>query len=198
MANIVNIEPLNFKNGAAKKLQYTNETQNYRIMRPSNLKVKLKIPGNIRNSSYKYTIDIKNSSTDGNNSKIYTYVPDKPKKDLPDIILKIILGDHDYDQNEVDFINMLNRKYKQNYYTKYLVNSFGAEEINLEMVNWTNCMNEKPHSKIILTSNEDAKKLQLTGTPAFFVINSDGQVSKLFGAQPFNVFERVFDELLEK
>ena len=73
-----------------------------------------------------------------------------------------------------------------------------AEEINLEMVNWTNCMNEKPHSKIILTSNEDAKKLQLTGTPAFFVINSDGQVSKLFGAQPFNVFERVFDELLEK
>ena len=72
-----------------------------------------------------------------------------------------------------------------------------AEEINLDMDQWVKCMNEKPHSKTILTSNEDAKKLQLTGTPAFFVINSDGQVSKLFGAQPFEVFERVFDEKLE-
>ena len=72
-----------------------------------------------------------------------------------------------------------------------------AEEINLDMNKWTECMNEKPHSKTILTSNEDAKKLQLTGTPAFFIINSDGQVSKLFGAQPYEVFERVFDEQLE-
>ena len=72
-----------------------------------------------------------------------------------------------------------------------------AEEINLDMDKWFKCMNEKPHSKTILTSNEDAKKLQLTGTPAFFVISSDGQVSKLFGAQPFEVFERVFNEKLE-
>ena len=72
-----------------------------------------------------------------------------------------------------------------------------AEEINLDMDQWVKCMNEKPHSKTILSSNEDAEKLQLTGTPAFFVINSDGQVSKLFGAQPFEVFERVFDEQLE-
>ena len=72
-----------------------------------------------------------------------------------------------------------------------------AEKINLDMDKWVKCMNEKPHSKTILTSNEDAKKLQLTGTPAFFVISSDGQVSKLFGAQPFEVFERVFDEKLE-
>ena len=72
-----------------------------------------------------------------------------------------------------------------------------AEKINLDMDKWVKCMDEKPHSKTILTSNEDAKKLQLTGTPAFFVINSDGQVSKLFGAQPFEVFKRVFDEKLE-
>jgi protein-disulfide isomerase len=72
-----------------------------------------------------------------------------------------------------------------------------AEEINLDMDKWAKCMDEKLHSKTILTSNEDAKKLQLTGTPAFFVISSDGQVSKLFGAQPFEVFERVFNEKLE-
>ena len=72
-----------------------------------------------------------------------------------------------------------------------------AQDIGLEMNQWTDCMSQQKHSKTILDSNEDAKKLQLTGTPAFFVINSDGQVSKLFGAQPFEVFERVFDEKLE-
>jgi len=73
-----------------------------------------------------------------------------------------------------------------------------ALDIGLEMNQWTDCMSQQKHSKIIIDSNEDAKKLQLTGTPAFFVISSDGQVSKLFGAQPFEVFERVFDEKLEK
>ena len=72
-----------------------------------------------------------------------------------------------------------------------------AQDIGLEMNQWTDCMSQQKHSKTILDSNEDAKKLQLTGTPAFFVISSDGQVSKLFGAQPFEVFERVFDERLE-
>jgi len=72
-----------------------------------------------------------------------------------------------------------------------------AQDIGLEMNQWTDCMTQQKYSKTILTSNEDAKKLQLTGTPAFFVINSDGQVSKLFGAQPYDVFERVFDEQLE-
>ena len=72
-----------------------------------------------------------------------------------------------------------------------------AQDIGLEMNQWTDCMAQQKYSKTILTSNEDAKKLQLTGTPAFFVINSDGQVSKLFGAQPYEVFERVFDEQLE-
>ncbi len=72
-----------------------------------------------------------------------------------------------------------------------------AQDIGLEMNQWTDCMSQQKHSKTILDSNEDAKKLQLTGTPAFFVISSDGQVSKLFGAQPFEVFERAFNEKLE-
>ena len=72
-----------------------------------------------------------------------------------------------------------------------------AQDIGLEMNQWTDCMSQQKHSKTILDSNEDAKKLQLTGTPAFFVISSDGQISKLFGAQPFEVFEKVFNEKLE-
>ena len=73
-----------------------------------------------------------------------------------------------------------------------------AERINVDMDTWNKCMNEKPHSKTIMESNNDARSLELTGTPAFFVINSNGEVTKLFGAQPFEVFKKTFDEQLEK
>ena len=72
-----------------------------------------------------------------------------------------------------------------------------ADEINVNVDKWTECMNEKTHTKRIIDSNNDAKSLQLTGTPAFFIINSNGEVSKLFGAQPFEIFEKVFDKELE-
>lgn len=72
-----------------------------------------------------------------------------------------------------------------------------ADEINVNVDKWTECMNEKTYSKRIIDSNNDAKSLQLTGTPVFFIINSNGEVSKLFGAQPFEIFEKVFDKELE-
>ena len=72
-----------------------------------------------------------------------------------------------------------------------------AQQIGLNMNKWSECMNKGSHSQIILKSNNDARTLELTGTPAFFVINSNGQVSKLFGAQPFEVFEKIFDKELE-
>lgn len=73
-----------------------------------------------------------------------------------------------------------------------------AEEINVNMEQWTECMNEKPYSKTIIESNNDAKALELTGTPAFFIITEEGKVTKLFGAQPFEIFKKVFDEQLGK
>ena len=53
-----------------------------------------------------------------------------------------------------------------------------AEEVNADMDKWTQCMNEKSHSITINESNNDARTLELTGTPAFFVINSEGEVCK--------------------
>ena len=73
-----------------------------------------------------------------------------------------------------------------------------AEEIDADMDNWTECMNGKKHSKIIMDSNNDAKSLELTGTPAFFIIDENRKVTKLFGAQPFEVFQKIFDSQLEK
>ena len=73
-----------------------------------------------------------------------------------------------------------------------------AQQIDLNIDKWSKCMIEQKYAQTILSSNDDAKALELTGTPAFFVINSNGEVSKLVGAQPFEVFKRTFDNELEK
>ena len=73
-----------------------------------------------------------------------------------------------------------------------------AQEIGLDMDVWSKCMLNGIHSQTILASNEDAKSLELTGTPAFFVIGPDGKTTKLFGAQPLETFEKVFKLELEK
>ena len=72
-----------------------------------------------------------------------------------------------------------------------------AQQIGLNMDKWSECMIQQKHSQTILNSNDDAKTLGLTGTPAFFIINSEGKVTKLVGAQPFEVFKTTFDNILE-
>ncbi|AFS82718.1 DsbA family protein [Candidatus Nitrosopumilus sediminis] len=73
-----------------------------------------------------------------------------------------------------------------------------AQDIGLDMNVWSECMINGTHSQIILASNEDARSLELTGTPAFFVIGPDGKTTRLFGAQPFETFEKVFENELKK
>ena len=73
-----------------------------------------------------------------------------------------------------------------------------AQEINLDLEQWAECMDNETHLKIIVASSDDARSLELTGTPAFFVIGPDEKVTKLFGAQPYEVFEKIFDEELKK
>jgi len=73
-----------------------------------------------------------------------------------------------------------------------------AQEINLDMEKWSDCMINENHSQTILASNEDARTLELTGTPSFFIIGSDGKTTRIFGAQPFEVFENVFEADLKK
>ena len=73
-----------------------------------------------------------------------------------------------------------------------------AQEIGLDADVWSQCMIDGNHSQIIVASNDDARALELTGTPAFFVIGPDGKVTRLFGAQPYETFERTFETELEK
>jgi len=73
-----------------------------------------------------------------------------------------------------------------------------AQEINLDMDEWSECITNRSHSQTILASNEDAKTLGITGTPAFFVIGPDGKYTRIFGAQPFEVFANIFEIELKK
>jgi protein-disulfide isomerase len=73
-----------------------------------------------------------------------------------------------------------------------------AQEIGLDMDMWSECMSNGKHSQTILGSNDDARNLELTGTPAFFVIGPDGKTTQLFGAQPYETFEKVFENELAK
>ncbi len=73
-----------------------------------------------------------------------------------------------------------------------------AQEVGLDMDEFTDCMSETRHADTIEQSNSDARALDLTGTPGFFVIGPSGDVTRIGGAQPYGVFERIFDSELEK
>jgi len=73
-----------------------------------------------------------------------------------------------------------------------------AQEIGLDMDEWSDCVINETHSQVILASNTDARTLELTGTPAFFVIGPDNKITKISGAQPFVVFENAFEAELKK
>jgi len=74
-----------------------------------------------------------------------------------------------------------------------------ADEIKLDLELFIECMNSNHYSDLIEQSTIDAQTLGISGTPAFFVIDKkSGDVQIISGAQPYQVFERVFNSILEK
>jgi len=72
-----------------------------------------------------------------------------------------------------------------------------AQDVGLDIDEFTDCMQNEIHTQIISASNADARTLGLTGTPGFFVISPNNQITKIPGAQPFEVFQKIFDSELE-
>lgn len=66
----------------------------------------------------------------------------------------------------------------------------------LDVPAWSSCMDAGEHYDKVSASTQDARSLGLGGTPAFFVISPNGAVLNIPGAQPYEVFERVFDQML--
>lgn len=73
-----------------------------------------------------------------------------------------------------------------------------AKQLGLNEEDFSSCMSEAKYLSVIKASNSDAKTLGLTGTPGFFVIGPDNSITKLSGAQPYEVFEEIFNSKLEK
>lgn len=73
-----------------------------------------------------------------------------------------------------------------------------AQNVGLDINEFSECMKSEIHKPLIAASVKDAKTLGLTGTPGFFVIGVDNQITKIPGAQPYSVFESIFDSELEK
>lgn len=73
-----------------------------------------------------------------------------------------------------------------------------AKQLGLDEEDFKSCMTEARYLSVIKASYSDAKTLGLTGTPGFFIIGSDNSITKLSGAQPYEVFEEIFNSKLEK
>ena len=73
-----------------------------------------------------------------------------------------------------------------------------AESIGVNMDEFIECNVKEYHKEKIAKSNNDARILGITGTPAFYIISIDNQqIEVITGAQPFEIFERIFDTMLE-
>ncbi len=73
-----------------------------------------------------------------------------------------------------------------------------AQESGLSMDEFMECNADNRYEQKISASNNDARLLGITGTPAFYVISvNTQQVQFISGAQPYDTFERIFESMLE-
>jgi protein-disulfide isomerase len=68
-----------------------------------------------------------------------------------------------------------------------------AKAIGLDVAKWQSCMDARKFKAHIEADQDDAAKVQATGTPAFYI---NGR--KLSGAQPFDAFKKLIDEEMTK
>jgi len=73
-----------------------------------------------------------------------------------------------------------------------------AMQLGLDEEGFKSCMSDGRYVSVIKASYSDAKTLGLTGTPGFFIIGPDNSITKISGAQPYEVFEEIFNSKLEK
>ena len=73
-----------------------------------------------------------------------------------------------------------------------------AQNIRLNEEEFNQCMSDGKYKQLVTASSNDAKNLGITGTPAFFVIGPDNQVTRISGAQPYEVFHNIFQAELQK
>ena len=72
-----------------------------------------------------------------------------------------------------------------------------AKQAGLNEEQFNQCMINAKYTDIIQASVTNAKDLSLSGTPDFFIIGPDNSVTKVVGAQPYEVFDEIFKSELK-
>ena len=73
-----------------------------------------------------------------------------------------------------------------------------AATLGLDMNEFSECMSESKWKELVNSSHGDGRALGVDATPTFFIINQNNEAVKIVGAQHYDVFQDVFDSLLEK
>lgn len=69
-----------------------------------------------------------------------------------------------------------------------------AQNINLELDEFNNCLDEKKYQNRVIAIHEFGKEIGIDATPSFLVFN-DEKIIKIRGNQPLEVFLKTIDEL---
>jgi len=67
-----------------------------------------------------------------------------------------------------------------------------AKQVGLDTAAFDQCMSQSKYISTVQGSLSNAKDLGLTGTPNFFIILPDHSITKVVGAQPYEVFDNIF------
>jgi len=73
-----------------------------------------------------------------------------------------------------------------------------AFTLGLDMNEFSECISNSKWKDLVLSSHADGRTLGVDATPTFFIINENNEAFKITGAQRYDVFQDVFDSLLEK
>jgi len=72
-----------------------------------------------------------------------------------------------------------------------------AFTLGLDMDEFSECMSKSKWKELVDSSHADGRTLGVDATPTFFIIDQNNNVLKITGAQHYDVFQEVFDSLLE-
>ncbi|MGI0072342.1 MAG: DsbA family protein [Nitrosotalea sp.] len=72
-----------------------------------------------------------------------------------------------------------------------------AKQVGLNPDQFNQCMTQAKYMQVVQGSVSDANTLGLTGTPDFFIIAPDNSITKVVGAEPYEVFDQIFKSKLQ-
>ena len=71
-----------------------------------------------------------------------------------------------------------------------------AYNLGLNMDMFVSCLDSEKYLKRVQFNTEEAQNNGVTETPTFFIVGPDGTQEKIVGPQPFSVFEKVIESML--